>query len=423
MEKFSSHFTIDSRLVQEGSTFVALEGDNVDGHSFLQEVKQRGGRCAVVRERYTGESFGLKLIRVRSPLEYLQKIAQEKVEKKRPNIVGITGSVGKTTTKEWVSSLLSEAFPVAFTKGSENTKCTLPLTILNHWNEEEKLVLEMGMTHRGDLTRLTQIAPPDVAVITSIAFSHAVNFASLKGIAEAKSEIFSQDTTRCCFIPYEVNEKQTLLELMRSPCKTFSSQHPEADLFITPRKERLVVIEEGREILFENPHFPDHLLSNLAAALQVARHFGVTWDQVETALPKLKTPPKRMEWVEKKGVRFINDCYNANLVSTKGALQHFGKQEGRKIFVFGEIRELGTFSIDHHKELGNFSLEHADLLLCLGQDASILHQIWQQEGKESYHFLSKQELCELLKTKAKAGDLILLKGSKSHGLWTVLEEF
>jgi len=85
--------------------------------------------------------------------------------------VGITGSVGKTTTKEWVSSLLSEAFPVAFTKGSENTKCTLPLTILNHWNEEEKLVLEMGMTHRGDLTRLTQIAPPDVAVITSIAFS------------------------------------------------------------------------------------------------------------------------------------------------------------------------------------------------------------------------------------------------------------
>ncbi len=423
MEKPFDHFAIDSRLVLEGSIFIALEGEKVDGHSFLQEVKQRGGKAAVVRDRYAGDSFGLELIRVRSPLEYLQKLAQEKIEKKRPKIIGITGSVGKTTTKEWVSTLLAEAFPVAYTKGSENTKCTLPLTVLNHWDQEENLVLEMGMTHRGDLTRLTQIAPPDLAIVTSITLTHAVNFASLKGIAEAKGEIFSQEKTSFSLIPYEVNEKSTLLSMMRTPHKTFSSLHPEADLFVTVRKERLVVLEEGRELLFPNPHLPDHHLSNLAAALLAARHSGVSWEQVEAALPKLKLPPKRMEWVEKKGVRFLNDCYNANLLSTKGALQSFGKEKGRKIFVFGEIRELGNFSTHCHEELGKFSLDHADLLFCLGHDASILHQIWQEQGRESYHFLSKLELSKLLKKTTQEGDLILLKGSKSHSLWTVLEEF
>ena len=423
MEKLHPHFTIDSRLVKQGSTFIALEGEKADGHSFLEEVKNRGGQAAIVREKYAGENFGLELIRVRSPLEYLQKLAQDKIESKKPQVVGITGSVGKTTTKEWLSTCLSAALPVAFTKGSENTKCTLPLTILNHWQEENNLVLEMGMTHRGDLTRLTQIAPPDIAVITSIALTHAVNFSSLKGIAEAKSEIFSQNKTTFSVIPYEVNEKETLLSFVRTPYKTFSSLHPEADLFVTTRKEWLVVLEEGRELLFPNPHLPDHHLSNLAAALLVARHMGVTWEQIETALPQLKLPSKRMEWVEKKGVRFLNDCYNANLVSTKGALKAFGKENGRKIFIFGEIRELGPFSKECHEEIGHYSLDHADLLLALGPDGSIPHQIWQDKGRESFHFLSKAELFECLKTRVNAGDLILLKGSKSHSLWTILEDF
>jgi len=423
MEKFKEHFTIDSRLVREGSTFFALEGEKVDGHSFLEEVKKRGGKAAVVRERYAGENFGLDLIRVRSPLEHLQKLAQDKIEKRKPKIVGITGSVGKTITKEWISTIVGEAFPVAFTKGSENTKCTLPLTILNHWNEEQYLVLEMGMTHKGDLARLAQIAPPDLAIITSIALTHAVNFASLKGIAEAKGEIFSQDKTSFCLLPYEVNEKETLLSCIKTPYKTFSSTSLSADLFVTVRKEKLVVMEEGREICFQNPHLPDHLLSNLAAALLAARHLGVSWEQIETAIAKLKLPPKRMEWVEKSGVRFLNDCYNANMLSTKGALQSFGKENGRKIFVFGEIRELGDFSAHCHEELGNFSLDHADLLFALGDDAALLHQVWQEKGKESYHFLCKQELAELLKKTVKEGDVILLKGSKPHGLWTLLEEF
>jgi UDP-N-acetylmuramoyl-tripeptide--D-alanyl-D-alanine ligase len=417
-----THFAIDSREVKEGSLFFALEGEKVDGHSFLKEVKERGGCGAVVRERFNGESFGLNLIHVRSPLELLQNLAKKKVETGQSEIVGITGSVGKTTTKEWVATLLNEAFPTAYNRGSENTKITLPLTVLNHWNGEKHLVLEMGMTHRGDLSRLVAIAPPKIALVTSIALSHAMNFSSLQGIAEGKSEIFTHPQTAVALLPYEVEEKNTLLASVLCPHKTFSSRHKEADFYLEERGDLLIAQEKKEKVELYHPHFPKHLLTNLAGAILTVRCKGLSWEVINEGLKKLKMPPKRMEWVNRGSYRILNDSYNANEISTKGALDTLAEQNGRKIVVFGAIGELGSFCEGCHASIGNYALDKADLLFCLHEDSTPTHNAWVKQGKKSFLFHSKEELAKSLKQHLEPGDTVLLKGSKRHALWTLIEE-
>lgn len=416
------HFAIDSRLVEKGSLFFALEGAKVDGHSFLKEVKEKGALAAVIRQNYSGDTFGLPVLPVRSPLELLQNLAKTKVEKEKPMIVGITGSVGKTTTKDWVATLLNEAFPAAYNRGSENTKCTLPLTLLNRWQGEKHLVLEMGMTHKGDLSRLVAIAPPKMALLTSIALSHAINFATLKGIAEGKGEIFSQGNVELAFIPFEVEEKKTLLSLIKSPVQTFSSTNPQADLYLKEVGDQIVVKYRGEKLSFSYPGFAPHLLSNLAGAILVAKNFNLSWEQIASGLMKLTPSPNRMVWLEKGALRILNDSYNANEVSTKGALEVLSKQKGRKIFVFGAIGELGPFCVPCHTAIANFASERADLFFALDRDAEVMHQIWEKEGKESYFTCSKEELKETLNKKLRSGDVLLIKGSNRHKLWTLIEE-
>ena len=198
-------FAVDSRLVKQGNLFFALKGAHVDGHQFLSAAAVNGAVAAVVNESYNGPDFGLLLIKVPDPLIALQELAKSVLQQRKSKIVAVTGSLGKTTTKDFITTLLKSKYSVSCSPGNSNSQIGLPLTILNHTDgAEDVLVLEMGMTHSGQIKQLLQIAPPDIAVMTTVALVHAGNFNSLEDIARAKAEVLTHPKTTLGVIPHDV---------------------------------------------------------------------------------------------------------------------------------------------------------------------------------------------------------------------------
>ncbi|NGX57915.1 MAG: UDP-N-acetylmuramoyl-tripeptide--D-alanyl-D-alanine ligase [Chlamydiae bacterium] len=392
-----SYFCVDSRHLKPDDIFVALPGDRVDGHDFLREAAQKNAAAAIVSENYNGPNFGLNLIRVPNTLLALQNLAQETLKKNRKIVVGVTGTVGKTTCKDFIATLLSGRFHVACTLKSQNSKISLPLTILNQSGRgEDILVLEMGMSFPGEIQRLTEIAPPDIVVITAISLVHAMNFDSLEEIARAKGEVLKHPKTVLGIIP---EDEKTLLKIGSCRKQTFSAD----DLDIN--------------------HLPKHHLNNAAAAIAVCRHLGLSEEEIQQRIPLLKIPKGRGTSVEKKGVLFINDAYNASPKSMKAALESMPASKGKRVAVLGEMLELGKFSEEAHMEVGAFALDHLDHLFCYGIHSDAMVKVWKEKGRSVQFLMKKNELLSALRKAIEPGDVVLLKGSNSCRLWEILEEF
>lgn len=373
-----SGYQIDSRLIRPGDLFFAIQGEKNDGHDFLSEVQKRGAIGAVVAESYAGPDFGLTLLRVDDVGEALRTLARKSLEISNVQIVGITGSVGKTTTKDFVATLLEGKYRVGKTEKSQNSKLTCPLTILNRASDVEILVLEMGMSEKGDITRLVQIAPPDIAVLTKVALAHAAYFpGGIAEIAKEKRQIFSHPKTKFAITEEIFSEKD---------CDAFSG------------------------IPFEEVHFRQ----NLAAAIHVARAQHMTDEEIQKRIPHLRLPEMRCERIEKNGILFINDAYNANPASMKAALEalRMMKVSGKKIAVLGTMKELGSFSKDAHAEIGCFAKSVVDHLFVMGEEAKPLCDAFgTAEFCESHEQITKR-----LKEVAKPGDVVLVKGSRSMSM-------
>ena len=371
-------YQADSRLISKGDTFFALPGEKVDGHTFLEEVSRKGAINAYVKETYSGPDFGLKLIKAKDPLLALQQLAREKIEAFKGKVVAVTGSIGKTTTKEFIAQLLATKYKVAHTKKSQNTKITLPLTILNDLQgDEDFIVLEMGMTHPGDIGKLVSIAPPHVAVLTEVTLVHSVNFSTSDEIYHNKCEIFSSPRTQ-----FKINFR---------------------DLGPSPLRSHLI---------------GEHTQKNLAGAIAACIACGMSDEEITTAVPRLKLPEKRLELVEKKGVTFLNDSYNACWLSMKGAIDAFTHlKHTRKVAVFGDMKEQGSWSKEMHQNVIDYSHEQLEKLYLLGPEWSLVTL-----PSKAKHYLDKKELFLELKKDLSEGDAILVKGSNSHQLWTIVEE-
>ena len=385
-----NHYAVDSRLVEPGSLFFALPGERVDGHAFLESS---GAKAAVVSLDYTGPDFGMKLYPVRDVLETLQDMAKKKQARMKCKVIGITGSVGKTTTRNILVTLLKEKYRVATAPKNYNSQIGVPLTILNHVTEDDEiLVLEMAMTKKGQIRKLTEIAPLDIALITWIAHAHSENFESLEGIALAKAEIL--EGAKIGFVPKE------------SPCAELLKGR---EYFVTSDMPKLPI--PG----LHNQH-------NLAGAIAVAKELGLTDEEVEKGVAKIEPVDRRQEHVEKNGILFVNDSYNACAASVIAALK--GLPEGkRKIAVLGTMPELGKFSEQCHLEVAEYASKSVDHLLCLGEPTKLMHELWQEMGKDSFWFSKREQLEAALKKMVKPKDVVLLKGGSFLQLWKVLEVF
>lgn len=414
-------FSFDSRTIKQGEVFVALKGAKVDGHDFLNDVRERGASGAIVSRSYCGPDFGLPLFKVDNPLEAFQQLARLTLLRQKTRVVAITGSMGKTTTKEFTAKLLSTRFQVAHSPGNSNSQVGLPFSILNHLSaHEEILVLEMGMTESGQITKLVNIAPPEVALITTAQLVHAENFASIEEIALAKGEIFSHSSTKLGIIQREIANYNALCQIGSAKKVSFSTVDSSADYYLDI--DNLTV---NSDIKINPLMVPGrHHYNNLLGACAIARYFGIDWSEINQIIPQLFLPEKRLQFIEHKGILFLNDSYNAAEMSVKGALETLpsSKNGGRKIAVLGSMMELGKFSEECHRRVGEFALQHVDHLYCFGIECEPMYHLWKEAGKPAQLFIDRDKLMQTLREILQPNDVVLLKGSRSKQLWRVLEE-
>jgi UDP-N-acetylmuramoyl-tripeptide--D-alanyl-D-alanine ligase len=423
-----SGYCVDSRLLKKNELFFALKGDRVDGHDYLFEIHKNGAVAAIISNSYNGPIPGnLLLIRVDDPLKALQEIAGRVLSESPSRIVGITGSIGKTTTKTFIHTLLSGKFRTGASPGNSNSQIGLPLSILNHTTgDEEVLILEMGMTHPGQIAQLIQIAPPEVSVLTSVSLVHACNFNALEEIAWAKAEIFQHGHTKLGIMHRDIPCFEEIAAA--TPCRkiTFSLTSQSADYTVDPaHPTQLTSNLEGLSILTDGLKLPGkHNLHNLLAAVAVARHFNVCRNEIQERLGLLQLPAQRLEQVIHQKIHFINDSYNAAELSVKAALESMPMpvESGRKIAVLGSMMELGKFSGECHKRVGEHALNYVEEIYCFGEECRPIYEVWKSAGKKVELFHDFSDLLSCLRDTLKPSDVVLIKGSLSKQMWKILEE-
>lgn len=420
-------FAVDTRLLGRGNLFFALPGAKVDGHSFLSVAAAGGASGAVVQEDYSGPDYGLPLIRVADVLASLQKLATEKIRKSHSRVIAVTGSLGKTTTKDFISILLKHRFKVAVSPGNNNSQIGLPLTIMNHVEpDDEVLVLEMGMTQPGQIAKLVQIAPPELAVVTTVALVHACSFDSLEDIGKAKAEIFSHPATKVGIYDADSDFNHVLSRSGHCSKISFSTTSRDAGYFLHAAEKHMEIYEKHKtpKTLPILPVPGRHNQHNFLAAVAVARQFGLTWEEIESSITTLELPEKRLQFIEKFGALFINDAYNASEMSIKAALDSLPepKAGGKRIAVLGEIVELGKFSEGCHRAVGEYALDKVDSMLCYGKGCLPIMESWKAAGRPVVWGEERAEIVNALRERLQPGDVVLLKGSRSKAVCKVLDE-
>lgn len=412
-----SNYSSDSRKIEDGDTFVAISGENTDGHFYLEEASRRGAKEAIVLKSYQGLDFGMKLHFVDDCIQAIQEKARQNILLDPPKcIVGITGSVGKTSIKEYLATLLNGSYRVFKTPGNQNSQVGLPLSILNRKGKEEVFVLEMGMSQRGELANLVKIAPPDIVIMGRIGHSHTEFFASIEDVAKTKSEIYLSENLSFAAISYQ--------------SYPFSSLVPDVPHIFCGEgadyiDEKRVVINQDKSPDLSIPLKARHERENLLLTMIVARRLQVSWNEIAQRLQLIKQVPHRFEFQKRDGILFIDDSYNASPESMIAALKNVpqGDRNIKKIGVFGEMKELGEISEKAHFEVGEFAAKYLDRVFCLGEGCLPLQKAFMKSGKKSEVFLKRNDLEEALLSVISPGDCVLLKGANSHKLWLILQRF
>lgn len=426
---------IDSRQVYENCLFIPIIGERVDGHDFVADVLSKGASAALW-QRDRGEAPAGNIIIVDNTLVALQQLAKVYLQQCHPQVVGITGSNGKTTTKDMVAALLGQAYRVHRTAGNFNSHIGLPLTILSMPADTEMLILEMGMRARGEIEFLSQLAEPDTVVITNIGESHLEQLGSREEIARAKLEITAGLKRNGLFI-YPGDEpllQQILIEpeFLNLSDVTFQTFGLEQSNDLHP----IGIMNQGQHTIFTTPRYPDivwtlplpglHNVSNAMAAMLVAEHYGVTPSQIQNGFSGLRLTGMRIEMtLGLDGTMLLNDAYNASPSSMKAAIDVLDQMKGysRKLAVLGDMLELGQDEEHYHQQIGDYIAGKVDWLFTYGQRSLAMAKAasmrMSQERIRSYQ--SKQELIDdLLEVKA-SGDVILFKGSRGMRLEEVLQ--
>ncbi len=425
-EDFSlSAVGVDSRTVKKDELFVALKGERVNGHDFLEQVAAKGVRVAMVSEGYKGLDYGMKLLRVEDPLKSLAALAKKVMEKHPAFVVGVTGSLGKTTSKDFTATLLSKKYSVWKSPHSYNGVIGLPLSILNCEGNEQLMVLEYGIDGPGGLDPLLNIVTPDIAVLTWVDLVHAEFYKNLEEIALTKGKIFVSDKTKIGIVNRDIPFYDEVCLFGKTGKLSYSSRRKEADIYLATEGKEVVINEWGEEKLRMPWTVPgEHNKDNALAAITVALCMGLSWEEIADGLREFTLPPKRFEKVIKEGITYINDAYNASLSSVRAALTELPvpNKGGKKIAVLGEMRELGKYSKACHEQVAEIALGTVDTVLCLGNECQPIYEIWTLNKRDVALFDKRVELVSHLKEIAKPGDVVLLKGANRHELWKVLEE-
>ncbi|WP_411842617.1 UDP-N-acetylmuramoyl-tripeptide--D-alanyl-D-alanine ligase [Salinicoccus sp. HZC-1] len=419
--------SIDTRTIEKNNLFVPFLGENADGHRFIEEAFEKGAALSLTEHDLEQED-ARPLIKVEDGLQALQQIAKAYLELVSPKVIAITGSNGKTTTKDMVECLLAPHFKVKKTIGNYNNEIGLPLTILQLDHDTDISILEMGMDSKGDIDFLSRMTSPDVAIITNVGESHIEKLGSRENIAAAKYEIVNGLKGTGTFI---YSRDYPLLEQIvdRDVDYTIESGGLDKanDLQITnvEQTEKGTVFNiTGVESAVEIPQLGVHNSANATLALLAAGALGLEISEVKDQFRNLIVTDMRMQRVNhESGAMFINDAYNASPSSMKSAINTVGNMDyGFKILVLADILELGTYRRELHESVGeyiNASENGFDLLMTYGKDAKMIHDTVNNTDRK--HFDSLEELAEELKMHLGKDTVVLLKGSRGMAVERVIE--
>lgn len=426
-----SRMQSDSRKVRSGDLFVALKGAKADGHDFAETAINHGAVAALVSRPISEK---LPSIEVEDTLCAYGEIAAGYRKLTGVKVVGITGSVGKTTTKEMTASVLEAAYHTAKTEGNHNNNLGLPMTIMDMPENTEVAVLEMGMNHSGEMEYLSDIARPDLAIITNIGTMHIEHLGTREGILQAKLEImrgmpddgagvFNGDEPLLWNIRAIGKHKKYYYGIENHACDVTATDIVELDDGV-----RFVVHGFGQQFELFVPMLGRHAVYNALAATTVGLLLGVKPEQIQARFSSFHNTGMRQKIYVKNGVTIIEDCYNAGPESTEAALDVLAgiKTDGRRIAVLGDMLELGNRSAAEHYRIGRLAVGKADLLLTYGE-----HSVRTLTGaitggmnpKNTDHFDTHEDMAHMLKMRVSEGDVVLFKGSRGMRMEKVLQLF
>lgn len=422
--------TTDSRKITNGCLFIPLVGERFDGHDFIEKAITGGALATLTSKDIECNKENAVVIRVKDTMVALRKIAEYYRGLFNIPIVGLTGSVGKTTTKEMVAQVLSQKMNTLKTEGNFNNEIGLPITVFRLNNTHECAVLEMGMSGFGEIDRLSSIAKPDLAMITNIGMSHIELLGSQENIYKAKSEIFNNVKEGGTVIlngddPILRKHSKEILHKTYtvgtiSGCDAVAS---DVEVNATGVKFKFTGFDKSFDVKLNIPG--EHNVYNALFAITAGINFGVSEEDIVSALADFRPANMRMDTISHNGYTIINDCYNAAPDSMNAALKVLGAYSGKKIAVLGDIACLGEYSYEAHKGVGaSVVLNKIDELFTVGEQAKFIAQGAFESGMDSskiHSYDSATELNSNLAGALETGCYVLVKASRVMELEKVTE--
>lgn len=422
-------FSTDSRTLKKGDVFIALKGPNFDGHKFINAVIRRGASAIIASQKPKIINKNIPLIKVPNTLKALGQIAAAYRAKLHIPIIAVTGSNGKTTTKEMIYHILSGKATGIRSEKSFNNFIGVPLTLLAIRPRHKFAVLELGTNHRGEIAYLAKIARPDIGIITNVSAVHLSGLGSISGVAREKRSLFKH-----------LNARGTALFNLDNPWLKETPKYAEykiVTLGTTPKAQiygtgfrtdhKSITFTVNKRLVCRLPITGRWNMDNALTALAAASAAGIKLSEGVKRLNTFQLPSMRMEQQCVRGTDFINDAYNANPLSVTLAIDEINQRKSlnRKIMVLGDMGELGPASSRLHAELGDkIKSTDINILITVGREVqATVSRLKQLRAPQTlFHFDSSIEAGDFLKTYIQKGDMVLLKGSRAMGLERIITQ-
>lgn len=411
----------DSRAVKDGSLFLAIKGERVDGHDFIEKCYDSGAVCAICEK--APENPKKPYILVDSTLNAVKDIAKAYREKFDIPVVGVSGSVGKTSTKEMLYAVLSQRFKTHKTQGNLNNELGVPLTILSMPEDTEAAVIEMGISGFGEMTRLSRVAQPTICVLTIIGCCHLENLGDRDGVMKAKTEMFKYARDGAEFILNGDDDKLSTITDVNGKKPVFFGIDSKNDYYAENIENngeggvscKLCFGDTKLDVII--PAIGTYMVSNALAAAAAGKLLGLSDEQIKNGVEAYKTVGSRANVINNGKIRIIDDCYNANPTSVKASLETLKNFRGRTVAVLGDMKELGTDELQLHFDTGAYAKQIGiDVVLAAGPLAKSL-----ADGADGKWYETKEELIKALPEIIKEGDTVLVKASHSMQFEKIVE--
>lgn len=413
-------FSRDTRIINKGDVYLGIRGETFDGNTFYKDAIKKGAKVCILdnKDILDGGYGKTSIVLVNDTVKAIQELAKYKRNEYNIPVIAVTGSVGKTSVKDIINAVVSTQYKTLCTKGNMNNHIGVPLTILG-LDGHEVLIVEMGMNHFGEIHTLSNIAKPTIGVITNIGTAHIGNLGSRENILKAKMEITDGMNNGTLII----NNDNDLLKTVRYDNLITIGIDNKSDYMAYDIKDNVF----SSEFYIDNnyiklPVGSKAFVYNSLFAYAVGKKLGISDDKIIKALESFKLTSHRLELIEHKDYRIIDDTYNASLDSVNNALEMLGKVKGRKVFIFGDILELDNYAKDIHEEIGMSVINNKiDVLITVGENATYTYSVAYDNGIESYHYDCNDDMLKEIDNIIDIGDTILVKGSHGMNLIEIVE--